>query len=238
MTYVHRINLDDPKHLKRVPGFVYQCFPILAHVRGSSATEILAKLKENKEYDIYGQRYMGLDILKLWRFFYETNPSDYLPKSQTKCTDICGAVPLVMLAYKHQYDTPYEYWRGDPNTRYMMNKRIEWMCQGADWATKWPTAQLREYVELATGSVTAYRCQAVGDSEFDKLPMQIRMYLLQTWVYHPSIRSPNMITDVTNWDHLAPPLYEPQLLNVGPSTADPWGVDVAGALTIGTNEPW
>lgn len=241
MNILKRIDLDNPK--KTTESFIYQCMPVLAHVRGSTPSDIISKLKENKEYDIYGDRYSGLDILRLWRFFYETNPSTYLPCAATKCTAISSGVPIVMLAYKHQHDINYEHWRGDKYTKLMMPKSLGFLVgEGSEkaleelkqygedlagLATKWPVATLRAYVEdfltdPGTGTPfagTSYKAFRVGDNEFDSLTSKLKRMLLQTWVYHPSVRHKNMITNPSNWDELAEPLYEVDGLTSG---TDPW----------------
>lgn len=240
MNILKRIDLDNPK--KTTESFIYQCLPILAHVRGSSPSDIVSKLQENKEYDIYGERYHGLEILRLWKFFYETNPSSYLPTRATRCTAISSGVPIVMLAYKHQHDTAYEHWRGDKFTKLMMPKSLGWLTgdgsikaeklessEGlADLATKWPVATLRGYAEdfltdATAGKMhemTSYKAYKVGDAEFDALPASAKRMLLQTWIYHPSVRHKNMITNPNNWDELAEPLYAVDGLVT--EEQDPW----------------
>lgn len=235
MNILKRIDLDNPK--KTTESFIYQCMPILAHVRGKTPSEIIGKLKENKEYDIYGDRYHGLEILRLWKFFYETNPSSYLPKAATKCTAISSGVPIVMLAYKHQHDTPYETWRGDKFTKLMLPKALSFLVgEGmekaesldlAGLATKWPVATLRCYTEdfltdvnsAKMHEMTSYKAYKVGDKDFDSLPALLKRMLLQTWIYHPSVRHGNMITDPNDWDSLIDPLYEVAGLT---TEADPW----------------
>lgn len=258
MNILKRIDLDNPK--KTTESFIYQCLPVLAHINGKTASHIISVLKENKEYDIYGERYSGLDILRLWRFFYETNPSQYLPTSATKCTAISSGVPIVMLAYKHQHDIPYEHWRGDKYTKLMLPKSLGFLVGDgsekageelekygenlAGLATKWPRATLRGYVEdfltdPGTGTPlagTSYKAFRVGDNEFDSLTSKLKRMLLQTWVYHPSVRHKNMITNPSNWDELAEPLYEVEGLV---ASNDPWKEILSEKHKPSTNDlPW
>lgn len=258
MNILKRIDLDKPK--KTTESFIYQCMPVLAHVRGNTPSEIVSKLQENKEYDIYGDRYHGLEILRLWKFFYETNPSTYLPTTATRCTAISSGVPIVMLAYKHQHDIPYEYWRGDKFTKLMMPKSLGFLVgEGSEkaaeevktygeglagLATKWPVATLRGYVEdfltdPGTGKIhapTSYKAFRVGDNDFDDLTSKLKRMLLQTWVYHPSIRHKNMITDPTNWDAMAEPLYEVTGLT---TEDDPWKELLDKPTKLDVNDlPW
>lgn len=252
MNLLKRIDLDNPK--KTTESFIYQCFPVLAHVRGKTASDIIGVLKENKTYDVYGERYSGLEILRLWRFFYETNPSTYLPRAATKCTAISSGVPIVMLAYKHQHDTPYEQWRGDKYTKLMLPKGLGFLvgegmekAEGLDLAnlaTKWPSAQLREYSEAFLTDVnsdkmyemTSYKAYKVGDKDFDALPALLKRMLLQTWIYHPSVRHKNMITDPCDWDSLIDPLYAVD--GLGTADKDPWDDILKDVKPKSNDLPW
>ena len=252
MNILKRIDLDNPK--KTTESFIYQCLPVLAHVQGRSASEIIGKLKENKEYDVYGDRYSGLDILRLWRFFYETNASAYIPKPATKCTQISSGVPIIMLAYKHQHDIDYERWRGDKYTRLMLPKSLGFLVGDgpenaqnlnfSELATKWPSATLREYSEQFLTDVnsakihdmTSYKAYKVGDKDFDQLPALLKRMLLQTWIYHPSVRHENMITDPCDWNSLIDPLYVVD--GLGTVDKDPWD-DILSDVKPKSNElPW
>lgn len=250
MNILKKMDLEKP--VKSSDSIVYNALPVIAHVKGSSVSEIIGILKENKEYDIYGERYSGMDILRLWRFFTETDASKYLKANLTKCTAISSGVPIIMLAYKHQHDIPYEKWRGDKFTQFMLPKGLRWLvgagmekAEGLDLAglaTKWPSATLREYAESfltrndVVSPMTAYTSGRTGDKEFDALPASFKRMLLQVWAYHPSVRHANMITDPCDWDSLIDPLYEVSGLT---ANDDPWDA-ILGSVKPPKKEdlPW
>jgi hypothetical protein len=159
----------------------------------------------------------GKTILALWKFFYTQSPKQWLTTSQTKNTSIASGTPIIMYAYKHQHNIPYNAWdRRDPNLRYLLTENLKWLLDPPPIPEELITEstltfhEMREHF-LTTGttgvvnSPTNPKASMVpGLKEFNKLPKYQRYMYFQTWIYHPSIRSDNMITDWDDWDAVRP----------------------------------
>lgn len=214
--------IQDIKLFKtRSKTLLPQILPYIAHIIPAknsnglySATSIFELLKENEEYELNGVVFSGEQVLNYYRLFFNYSTSDYLD-AQTKTPQFCSAVPIPLAAYKQQYGIKYSSWdKADPMLHRFFGPQMQWLFNLDDFEIPNLTLEeVREFrdqvlLERKTGTikpVTSYKFENSGEPLFDKLPKPLRMMLLQTWIFHPSIRHPNMITDPVNWDILAEP---------------------------------
>lgn len=227
-TYERLQNMD----IKKVyPAFAWNILPFLAIQKPTknsngkySATSILNALKI-KDYaikadetrDPWGntlevQALSGSVILSLWQFFYSTNPKEWLTKPQNKEPAIASGVPIVLYAYKHQHGIMYNEWdREDPALRLMLTENLAWLLNPPEIPEGLPDIKSLQEEFLKTGTTgivnppTNPKASYTSDKRFNQLPKYQRYMYLQTWLYHPSIRSDNMITDWNDWDTPAVP---------------------------------
>lgn len=223
------INLDFSNISKRYPAFAYNVMPFLAiqppikNAEGKvSASAIVAKLKSSSYSAPYGEadwddsKIPGTKILEIWKFLHYCKTKDYHSGRQTAHADISSGVPLVLYAYKHQYNIPYNAWdRSDPLLVMLLTDNLKWLVQpdGRSPSELVPEGlDLRDLTEqfLTTGTtgiingVTNPKASLTTNKEFNNLPKYMRYMLLQTWIYHPSVRHENMITDWDDWDAVRP----------------------------------
>lgn len=228
---VHDLNPlveEDQKIFKaQSPGSLYHLFPIIAHKKplstsgGYSATSVFEQLNSTDTVD-YVNGTVKCDVIKAYIFMlHSMNTSSYLKPSQGRCTELSCAVPLALYAFKHQFDIPYMAWdHEDPLFPRLVPKGLDWAIRAE--LPKYSIDEVRELrnrvlLERSTGTLkplTAYKMEKSNDPQFDQLPKLARFLLLQTWIYNPAIRSPNMVTSVTDWDALADPIDNVQSLQV------------------------
>lgn len=188
-----------------------------------SASSITDKLKVSEysftETDSWSKakvdrKLSGMVILSLWQFFYKELAKSWMVTPQTKETAIASGVPLVLFAYKHIHGINYNSWnRSDPNLRYLLTENLKWLLNPAPIPDELPPFdELRERF-LTTGTtgvvndVISPKASRIPEyKDFNNLPKYQRYMYLQTWIYHPSIRSENMITDWNDWDVQSPPV--------------------------------
>lgn len=215
--------------IKAHKDWLWHLLPILAkqplvfnngQVDIKATMEIIAKsVYEHEGYEIPGSK-----ILYLWQFIAQTSRSELLSVSQNKNSSLSSGVPIVLYAYKHQHNVLYNAWRSDPLVSAVLGKDLAWLPDYKDFDHGYTTPYINSFrrgalTELKLGGKTAPdssnklnrvagREIVVNDDtakEFDALPRLLRYMILQTWIWHPSIRSPNMITDWTDWDAVMPP---------------------------------
>lgn len=216
------INLDFSTIPKRYPAFAYNVLPFLAiqppikNDEGKvSATSIITKLKSSSYSAPYGEadwddsKISGTKILEIWKFLHYCKTKEYSIGRQTANTDISSGTPLVLYAYKHQYNIPYNAWdRSDPLLVMLLTDNLSWLVQPNLRELVPEGLDLRDLTEqfLTTGTtgiingVLNPKASLTNNPKFNNLPKYMRYMLLQTWIYHPSVRSKNMITDWDDWD--------------------------------------
>lgn len=209
---------EDQKIFKSLsPGSLYHLFPIIASSKplkgsgGYSASSVFEYLNNRDTVD-YVNGTVKTDTIKAYIFMlHSMTTSTYLKPSQGKCTELSCAVPLALYAFKHQYDIKYMEWdHEDPLFARLVPKGLDWAIRAE--LPKYSIDEVRELrnrvlLERSSGTLkplTAYKMEKSNDPQFDALPKLARFLLLQTWIYNPALRSPNMVTDVENWDNVAP----------------------------------
>ena len=210
---------EDIKAFKsRSVSIISQVMPFLAHIipaknsRGLySASSVFELLAKNEEYCLNNVYFSGEQILQYMRVFNHKNTSEYLD-AQAKSPQFSAATPIVLAAYRQQLGIKYEQWdKADPLLKRFFGPQMQWLFDPALSVPDLNDDEFREFrenvlLERKTGLLkpaTSYKFESSGEPNFDKLPKMLRMMLLQTWIFHPSIRHPNMITDPLNWDNLA-----------------------------------
>ena len=231
---VFRFNLASPTEhtftaIKSDPHWLHHCFPVMAlqkPVMSAGCVDIMetfSRLKSCK-YDYEGEEILGTQILALWNFLLNTNRSSILKESQTKHTSLSAAVPLILYAYKLVHDTPYEAWSSNPLVGDILGKDIDFLAHEdvRNFECPWNEEALKHIRTIAltenardlrmpdtSNKMNKLKSKYTEEASeiFDPLPKLMKYMVLQTWVYHPSIRSDRMITDWKNWDSLKPSVY-------------------------------
>lgn len=196
-----------------------------------SASSVIDKLKVT-EYSFYEtdswskakieQKLHGMVILSLWQFFYKELAKSWMVTPQTKETAIASGVPIVLWAYKHIHGINYSSWnRKDPNLRYLLTENLKWLRDPQPIPADIPPFNELREMFLTTGTtgavneVTSPKASRIPEyKEFNNLPKYQRYMYLQTWIYHSSIRSENMITDWEDWDAQREPVDSSDMLKV------------------------
>lgn len=240
--------LEDTQTLKRYSKtFLAQLMPYIAHIIPAknssglySASSIFETLKLNEAYQLHGVKFSGEQLLNYYRLFGLMPVSNYLAK-QTESPQFCSAVPIPLAAYRLQLGIPYSKWdKTDPCLVRMFSPQMQWILDqkvidSIPDLNRDEVNALREQVLLERKSgtikpVISYKFELSGEPVFDRLPKLLRMMLLQTWIFHPSIRHQNMITDPINWDSAAEPwdlvndvvIIPPQKQAFSPGDELPW----------------
>ena len=227
---VFRFNLADDSEatfskIKVSRDWLLHCLPVIALQRpvynnGQIDIKEMLQRLQKCSYEYEGYPIEGSQILALWKFLCITNRSSILQDSQTKAPSLSSAVPLILWAYKHQHNVPYEAWSSNPIVKSILGKDLACLVDVKEWDCPWDDSQIAEIrnvalKELKTGvrqQDTSNKLNKVGAklptcASFDELPKMVRYMVLQTWIYHPSIRKDTMITDWKNWDSLKPSIY-------------------------------
>lgn len=136
--------------------------------------------------------------------------SYYSPLTQTKNPRFCSAVPLPLVAMRDTYGIPYEYWDlsglNDSQVCFTLGLALGSIYQFRQVNKPVVTEQMRSsaLIVKSTGkaiSPLGFTSGTTGDKDFETLVKKrgfLKHMLLQTWIFHPSIRHPNMVTDI--WD--------------------------------------
>lgn len=211
--------------IKGHKNWLWHVLPILAKqplqfrdgiVDISATANILA----NTTYEHEGFEIPGNRILFLWDFLCRTSRSDVLSNSQNKDTSLSAGVPIILYAYKFTENVPYEKWVKAEGVAEVLGKDLSWLPEYREYDPKLSLPEINSIRNLALtelkdsskrapdssnklNRIKGRHSSDTVSSEFDSLPRLLRYMILQTWIFHPSLRSPNMITDWTDWDSLA-----------------------------------
>lgn len=154
-----------------------------------------------------GKPFSCKTLLGWIKYLYMAKPSEYI-SSQTKHTAVCSAVPLVLKAYKQEKGIKYSQWdKTDEYFQNMMNYTLKPVVDTPNVvrvsADDYNEAVGRALTTASTGKVNNLTGNYIGYTsikEFDEQPAMVRKMLLQTWVFHPSVRHEDMILDPEDWD--------------------------------------
>jgi hypothetical protein len=184
------------------PNFLFNVIPLLSRLVPEksdsdptkySATKLLKSLSAKEK--------------ALYKFVTTTNYSQMSKTPQIREPSVSSAVPLILLAYKQNYNVSYNSWdRTDPWMEYLLPEKLRWLVSPLTVSIDLESRELllSEFLtEQKSGIVqprTAYKLSKTSNSEFNRLPAYQRMMLLQTWLYAPEIAHANMITNIYDWD--------------------------------------
>jgi hypothetical protein len=184
------------------PNFLFNVIPLLSRLAPEKS-------------DSNPEKYSATKLLKslsakekaLYKFVTTTNYSKMSKTPQIREPSVSSAVPLILLAYKQNYNVSYNSWdRTDPWMEYLLPEKLRWLVSPLTVSIDLESRELllSEFLtEQKSGIVqprTAYKLSKTSNSEFNRLPAYQRMMLLQTWLYAPEIAHANMITNIYDWD--------------------------------------
>lgn len=197
---VFRFNLADSSEatsskIKASKDWLWHCLPVIAlqkptYSEGQVDIKDMLQRLTNCKYEYEGFPIEGTQILALWKFLCTTNRSSILQDSQTKVPSLSSAVPLILWAYKHQHDVPYEAWAENPLVSSILGKDLSELAEARDWECPWDDAQIAEIRNVALREIktgvrmmdTSNKLNKVGAklptcAVFDELSKMLRYIL-------------------------------------------------------------
>lgn len=174
--------------------------------------DVLATLKHNVGQDPKLQAIWKLPRVK----------RSLLIPVMSKTPDYGTLTPLILMGFKRMQGVDYQSWKALPNLEYILepsllkavnlshddlllcrslgsSRLLELREQGLMQRTGAKAGQLKK--PESTWSLTGMQ-----GTEIAHLPKLTQTMLTQIWLAHPSLRTPYMILDPTNWDNMPQPL--------------------------------
>lgn len=234
-----RSAVQSPSLLKEDTAWITHILPVLALAKPSTVS--FKGLRELLEEDIeLGEVADEIITTKHLRYIYtilrDVSRSNMLAKAmpQTKYTQYSAAVPVGMLAYKQAFGVPYSRWMLVPPS----NAKETWMMEAMLGSGLSKILTVTEYLKHLDAvnvfdrdtmldfrsayddnpSYTAIKSgqpKSPNPLHMGKVPLFYWCMLTQTWIFHPSVRHPDMITNLLDWDTPAEPLIEFTSLDTG-----------------------
>jgi hypothetical protein len=183
---------------------------------GLGSIDILATLKQNVGTDPQLQGIWKLSRVK----------RSLLVPVMSKAPEYGTLTPLILMGQKRMCGVLYSSWKGLPNLEYVLESRLleavdlsvedlklcdlgssrllELREQGLMQRTGAKAGQLKK--PESTWSLTGMQ-----GTEIAHLPKLTQTMLTQIWLAHPSLRTPYMILDPSNWDNLPAPLLTTEI---------------------------
>lgn len=151
-------------------------------------------------------------------------------RKQYQQTEFCSMVPLILAAFKKFAGIKYSEWNRDEvhyvispalleaattvPPQYTLEEILQFRVQGlttSDRATRNPG--------VLKSATTTYNLHGLPRELEDgrvgpgSLPAMLKMMICQTWCAHPQNRSPYMILDPLDWDHMPEPLLTDEVVD-------------------------
>jgi len=262
--------LDNPKLLKDDPDWLLHSIPFIVSVipdkpEGDkiSLDNYYKKIGRVESIWVDKKEYSGDVIRLIFKILGSANRSDILPNKlkQTQKTLYSSAVPWVLYAWKHTYNTSYDNWEFDNEDMsdmvlgpalsnyfgikdYLENIN-ETALQVLSEAGEIGVQEYKDKIGKSNLDTTIYhpfdpkqrrewRREILSDyafrpTEFAKLKALYKLshrlgythinkfwwcMLTQTWIFDPSIRSPDMVTSFVSLGTIDPPLEEQTVVEV------------------------
>lgn len=134
-------------------------------------------------------------------------------------------VPLLLSAFKQYRNVKYMDWDlSDPKLEICTDPKNYQLFLKVGYQHEWTTSELveirdsiRTYKSGARAGTmrslnSTYSPSAVGDPKFNELPNNLKLMLIQTWVYQVCNHTDFGIYDITNFDNLPTALVESDAL--------------------------
>lgn len=162
----------------------------------------------------------------LYLFLMLDTRSSYLP-SQYKGEGVqfCSLVPLIMYAFKLHHKIAYSKWSRD-SVHWVVNKSL---CDAMKYEHSFSREDILAARELglvyqngdkkgqSRNPQSNFKLWATKGGCLHGAPPLAQVMLTQIWSAHPSSRTPYMILDPNNWDHMPAPLISQDIFK--PQTA-------------------
>ncbi len=212
---IFQFDLQQQSFKKVALNYLPKLYPCLAVVKPATndegkylASSIFEFLKDETWLEAEKIKFTSSQIKTYMRYFHVTNTSEYI-SAQTKTTRYSCAVPIVLAAYRQTRGIKYSSWdTEDPYFARLLGPTMQPLLD-FELPREFSVEELIDLRPLALpedAAPTAYRLRHTGCQEFDKLPKNVRHMLLQTWIYHPTVRHADMVCSLEDWDFLPPPL--------------------------------
>lgn len=225
--------------IKANPSWFFHIKPLLASVKPKELTlsSLLNELHTPKEIEVVGQPNITTTttaVLCIYEVLAKVNRSAMLPSSYARATahpSFSAAVPWAMAAYKEHHNIAYSRWKLDEpamvagflgkalkdlpaymETFVELKDSIDLLGIRAEYLEKIKAFQLAR-------ANSSKRARAQKDPEFaHNLYIKVEGWsgiwlhmLTQTWVFHPDIRTSDMILSLNSLDEIPEPLVSPSV---------------------------
>lgn len=187
--------------------------------------DILATLKRN-----VGSDPKATVLWKLARL-----PRSSILDLQNKHPEYGQLTPLIMMGLKRSQNVQYEAWRGLPHLEYILEPKLyealvlddlSFCDLGSERILEIRNQGLLNKSGVRAGELkpapSTWALTGVQHTEIGELPKLTQTILTQIWLAHPTKRTPYMILDFKNWDHMPDPLISGELFQkmtyIAPST--------------------
>lgn len=208
--------------VKANPNWVIHIKPYLAALKPKSfSMSAIADQLETSQKLLVPNTNIETDNVAIWcmyKILSDNLMSDLLTslhKPMTKHPTTSSAVPQGMRAYKEVWGIPYSRWVLDSPevTDFFVGAGLHELQSQRELfssvAESLDLAALREEWKVKNpGKETAYAAR-IAAGPFKGIFARM---LLQVWVFHPSLRHPDMLLSLANFDEMPDPLEEPALL--------------------------
>lgn len=183
----------------------------------SGQIDVLATLKSN----------IGTDpkLQGLWKLSRVTR--SLLIPVMSKAPEYGTLTPLILMGLKRMQGINYEQWRGLANLEYILEPRLLKAVDlssedlllvnslGSDRLLELRKQGLLQVSGAKAGQMkkpeTTWSLTGMQGTEIAHLPKLTQTLLTQIWLAHPSLRTPYMILDPTNWDNIPSPLLTTEI---------------------------
>lgn len=179
--------------------------------------DILATLKQNVGQDPQLQAIWKLSRVK----------RSLLIPVMSKSPEYGTLTPLILMGQKRMAGVNYESWRGLPHLEYILESRLLEAVDlsaedlllvgslGSDRLIELRDQGLLQRTGAKAGQSkkpeSTWSLTGMQGTEIAHLPKLTQTMLTQIWLAHPSLRTPYMILDPSNWDNLPAPLLTPEI---------------------------
>ena len=173
--------------------------------------------------------------LVLWKLSRLTRSQ--LLDLQNKHPEYGQLTPLILMGFKRSQNVQYESWRGLPHLEYVLEPKLyeafvfddySWCDLGSERLIEIRNQGLLNKAGVRAGEMkpapSTWALTGVTHTEIGELPKLTQSVLTQIWLAHPTKRTPYMMLDFKNWDHMPDPLISNEIFQkqtAAPSKTNP-----------------